>query len=769
MSVTASPKDSKVFRFFLRILGMRGWIVGAFLVLTVAGIYGATLIPNDPAIDRLVVSGDSVARATMDFDRLFPEGDQAVIMLEGTDPLTPAALRTADQLERQLAKIPGVKTHSLIDFFRRADPTAQISASEAERLRPFATGTPLFRRAGLLGDHYLGIGIELRVNSPQDRNRALAAIDSLVLLLEKSGGPFTAVRRVGSPWLNAWLEHQTGAATKKFMPLFGIFLVALVLIVYRSLRALGAIIITLGSIVAIAVGLAAIFGWSNTVVSTLVPLTVMVTTTATLVYIHSRYMEPDDAPTLLEHHAGALANKFLPSTASMFATAVGFAALAVSEIRPVREMGLWTATGLVVAWVGCFTLFPALQSLFRTPLRSEGVRVGRRFARFVDVLVPATNRYRWALVVAALAMMLCGAAALFGVPGKLAPLSLETDALTYVNPSERVAQDTRRFQEFNGLDVVDLWVKTPPGQALDPEFLRAIEHLPQHVDADSGITAVDGPTSVLRWARYVESGTDKLPTDRSAWSKLAADLEQIMLTEPAARDYVDIKDLASVRLSIRGRAELFGRTGAMRKFVERTWRQAKETEPGLQTAQGLLVGKGVLSTEITERLLPTLMESFALTASIIFCAFLLVFRSPSARLMTMIPSLFAILSVFLVMRLTGIPLNIATILIGSTVLGATENDQVHFFYHFLESRPTNTTGGALQHAMLIAGRPILFATLINASGFLALSFSDLPPMRQFGIVTSSAFVLALLADFTALPGALWILSRYERHPAPRTA
>jgi uncharacterized protein len=769
MQVPASPKDSKVFWFFLRVLHMRGWIVAAFLILTVAGIYGATLIPNDPAIDRLVVAGDPVARATMDFDRLFPEGDQALIMLEGTDPLSPAALRTADQLEHQLAKIPGVKAHSLLDFFRRADPAAEISAHEAERLRPFATGTPLFRRAGLLGDHYLGIGFELRVSSPKDRNRALAAIDSLVLPLEKADGPFTVVRRVGSPWLNAWLEHQTGVATKKFMPLFGIFLVALVLIVYRSLRALGAIIVTLGSVVAIAVGLAAIFGWSNTVVSTLVPLTVMVTTTATLVYIHSRYMEPDDAPTPLEHHAGALANKFLPSTASMFATAVGFAALAVSEIRPVREMGLWTAAGLVVAWVGCFTLFPALQSLFRTPLRSEGARVGRRFARFVDVLVPATNRYRWSLVIAAVVLMLCGAAALFGIPGRLAPLALETDALTYVNPSERVAQDTRRFQEFNGLDVVDLWVKTPPGHALDPEFLRAIEHLTQRLEADPRITAVDGPTSVLRWARYVQSGTDKLPADAPAWSKLAADLEQIMLTEPAARDYVDITGLASVRLSIRGRAELFGRTGAMRRFVERTWREAKEREPALQTAQGLLVGKGVVSTEITERLLPTLTESFALTASIIFCAFLVVFRSPSARLMTMIPSLFAILSVFLVMRLTGIPLNIATILIGSTVLGATENDQVHFFYHFHESRPTNSTGGALQHAMLIAGRPILFATLINASGFLALSFSDLPPMRQFGIVTASAFILALLADFTALPGALWILSRYERHPAPRTA
>jgi predicted RND superfamily exporter protein len=131
----------------------------------------------------------------------------------------------------------------------------------------------------------------------------------------------------------------------------------------------------------------------------------------------------------------------------------------------------------------------------------------------------------------------------------------------------------------------------------------------------------------------------------------------------------------------------------------------------------------------------------------------------------MIPSLFAILSVFIVMRVVGIPLNIATILIGSTVLGATENDQVHFFYHFQEGRESHSTAAALRHAMLVAGRPIVFATLINASGFLALSLSDLPPMRQFGIVSASAFILALLADFSALPAALWILSRDERRSA----
>jgi predicted RND superfamily exporter protein len=395
-------------------------------------------------------------------------------------------------------------------------------------------------------------------------------------------------------------------------------------------------------------------------------------------------------------------------------------------------------------------------------MSSERVLVGTWFPRFVDMLVPASRRYRWPLVCGALALMLCGAAALFGVPGVFAPIALETDVLTYVNPSERVAQDTRRFEESSALNVYELWLQTPPGHALDPEFLRALERLTLQFESDPRITAIDGPTSVLRWARYVETGSDQLPTSASAWPKLASDLEQIMLTEPGARAYVDVKDLANVRLSIRGRAKLFGRIGAMRAFVERTWAAAQANDPALRAVHGRVVGKGVLDVEITQRLLPTLTESFALTASVIFLAFLLVFRSPSARLMTMIPSFFAILSVFLVMRLTGISLNIATILIGSTVLGATENDQIHFFYHFQEGRSTGTTAGALQHALLVAGRPILFATLINASGFLALAFSDLPPMREFGIVSSSAFILALLADFTALPGALWILSRYDR-------
>ena len=95
----------------------------------------------------------------------------------------------------------------------------------------------------------------------------------------------------------------------------------------------------------------------------------------------------------------------------------------------------------------------------------------------------------------------------------------------------------------------------------------------------------------------------------------------------------------------------------------------------------------------------------------------------------------------------------------STVLGASENDQIHFFYHFQEKRNGGSTEQALRHTLLIAGRAIVFATLINAGGFLALALSGLPPMRQFGIISASAFVLSMVASFTALPASLWIFFR----------
>jgi predicted RND superfamily exporter protein len=337
-------------------------------------------------------------------------------------------------------------------------------------------------------------------------------------------------------------------------------------------------------------------------------------------------------------------------------------------------------------------------------------------------------------------------------------MRLEIDALDYIDPDLPIVRDTRRFEAtMSGLSVTEAWIRVPGGRALDPEVLRGLHRFAQRLETDPRVGSVMGPTTLLQWARYVGGQGDALPDDPAAWPKLAADLEQLLLERPELRGYVDVGTLGHARLRVISRGSLGGYE-PLRAYVRGRWEEASARDPALSGCELSVVGEGVLQAKISHYLVPTLTESFALTAGVIFVAFLLVFRSPSARLMAMIPSLFAILTMFLVMRMTGIALNVATILIASTVLGASENDQIHFFYHFQEGR-AGGTAGALRHALTVSGRAIVFATLINAGGFLALALSPLPPMRQFGIVSASAFLLSMIADFTALPAALWLVRR----------
>jgi len=714
---------------FRRLLAAPLAIVVLYAVLVPLSVVLALRVPTDNAIDRLIVPTDPDFKITRAFQKVFPERPTVLLAAEAADPFAPAVPQALAGVEQHL-RAAGLETFSVLDLLRAAPPGTE--------LRPLVEGTDLFRRQGLAGPRFLAIAVTL----PAERDRGLAAIDAA---LAASGGVW---RKIGGPYVDAALERATARASQRAFPLFGVFVIGLVLFLYRSLRALAAILLTLLTCVALTVGVAAPLGFTFTIVSSLVPLTVLVTATSTLVYVHSRYVDGGDL-------VAALVNKFTPCTASIFATAVGFAALAVSHIRPIREMGLWTATGLAITWGVAFTLYPALVRVLRVPAQGGRRAAVPWFPALVDRLPDVSWRHRFTLVGVALALCLAGSIALRGMP-------LQTEGLDYLDPDLPVVRDARWFEEaVGGLSRTEAWVTTPAGGALDPGVLRGLHLFGAALERDPGVACVLGPTSALRWMRYLGGGGDRLQDAPGAWEKAAGDLETLLLEQPALRDYLDVGTLSSARLTILSRATLD------RGTVASAWSAAVRAEPALGPCSVALVGEGILQAGIAAHLVPTLTQSFFLTAGVIFVAFLVVFRSGAARVMAMLPSLVALLATFLLMRLTGIPLNIATILIASTVLGASENDQIHFFYHFQEGRRAGgTTEQALRHTLRVAGRAILFATILNAGGFLALALSDLPPMRQFGIVSATAFLLSMVADFTALPAALWILFR-ERPDARR--
>ncbi|HEY5675857.1 MAG TPA: MMPL family transporter [Myxococcales bacterium] len=737
-------------RALSRIVSLRLPIALACAVLVPLAAVRAARIPSEGGIDRLIVESDPDAVATRAFERLFPDLPTALLLFEADDPWSPERLAQVEAAEREINQVPHVSAFSVLDAVRRARPGAT-----PEALRKLATRTPFFRQQGLVGDRFLAVMADLDVKTNRDRDQALRGIDAA---LARAGA--TNVRKVGAPYVSAWLEQQSGAASARYMPFFGILVVGVALLLYRSVRALLALMIALGAAVALGVAAGGLLGFSFTIVSVLVPLTILVTTLANLVYLHSRFVDrPGNVP-VAEHQIAALRNKLLPVSASTFAAVLGFAALAISPIRPIRELGLWTALGLAISWLVVFTLFPALQSLLRTPTRPPREE---RPSRLAAVVPRFTFRHRRLLVSAALALCAAGALATFGVPGRLAPMSVGTDTLSYIDPSLPLRKDLVWFREHAGdMDVAHVWIHLDSPAATDAKTLQAVDAFTSAIEALPRVRSAIGPTTFLRLRRVFAGQDARLPEDPAQFARAAADLEQLLLSESGLRGYIDPNGLQDLQLTVlfqQGDAQGYAALG-------RNIRAAFAAHP-VPGGKMQVVGRSLLETKVGASLVPTLAQSFLLTAALIFAVFLVVFRSGTARVLAMIPSLFAILVTFLCMRLFGASLNLATVLIATVVLGTTENDQIHFFHH-LHERDGAPLGEAMGHALRVAGGAMAFATFINAAGFLALSFSSFPPLRQFGLVTSGAFLLALAADFTALPAGLWLL-RHRLRPAESAA
>lgn len=756
--MTTVPPSSRGGRLARAIVDHPWIVVAIWLVCAPGALYYALSVKSDNSPDRLIVEGDEDYQQTRAFQKIFPEGQYVVLLAEAGDPFAPEVLRRVEALEEVLRSIPKVKPLSALTIYRQLHPTFSATAEEAVAFKAFATGTTLFQKQGLVGDGVLGIPMELQVADRDELQVVLRAVDAAVAPFAEAPAPLGAVRKIGGPYVDRYLSDETQRSTLLYMPLFGLFIVLLNLSLYRSFRTLFAFLLTIGFTVLFTEAFAGVMGFVSTIVSSLVPLTVLITCTSTLVYLHSLYVACPKETDVREHQVFTLCNKFLPCTASIFAAAVGFAALAVSGIRPIREMGYWVAAGMVVTWFASFTLFPALQRILRAPTSSERRTAGAWWPRMVDRLPWFSYRFRWVLVPGAVLLMLVGLGALLGVPGLAAPMRLETDSLDYIDHDLPLYKDTRRFEAtMSGLAVTEAWIRVPNGGALDPKVLRGLHRFGAQLEADPRVGSVLGPTTLLQWIRYVQGQGDTLPDDDASWEKLAGDFGQLVLTRPELRGSIDVATLGNARIRVitRGGFDVYA---GLKSFLAETWAGAQRHDPALIPCTLTIVGEGVLQAKIAHYLVPTLTESFAITAAVIFLAFLVVFRSPAARLMAMIPSVFAILVMFLVMRMTGIALNVATILIASTVLGASENDQIHFFYHFQEGRRLGGTETALRHALLVSGRAIIFATFINAGGFLALALSPLPPMRQFGVVSACAFLLSMIADFSALPASLWLVS-----------
>lgn len=791
--------------FFRWVLKYRYSIVAFYLLATIPSAYLAlTKVQQDNSPDRLMIQSDPAYQNHQDFERIFGHEEWVILFFDTPSIWNPTFLQGMDQVEQNLQQIDHVHPSSLLSAFTRRYGKSQSwtgTPAEIEELRTIATSTPALAQ-GFTNAKGSFFRIQITLNAPNvDKRRTLLqGIDRVLQQVDQTRLGITHIRKVGQPYVNDYLDKDTRSAGIKYFALFGVFVVLLNLFLYRSWRTLLAFLLPLGVSTSFTVGFVGLIGGTFTIVSSLIPMTILITCTATLVYIHSRFVDCPPDVSVEDHQIFSLGNKFLACTASIAATAIGFAALAVSKIRPIREMGLWVAIGLVFTWLVVFTLFPALQKILQTPTQQKRRVAAQWFVRLMHHLPLWSYRYRWLLVTGALLWCIAGVVALFGIPWGhprlLKAMELETNSVAYINHNHPLYKDTMELEQGpqGGLFITDVWLKnskesSPLDNALDvftSKFLHTFKLLEQQWAKDSRVAGITGAPDLVEFA-YALTHRGKMPVfsetaDASSTEETFTDnvesfannlgsglagsnisllgADRIQQIQEMLRRFANIEKKTQLRIMIRSKTMKYKDLLEFQQALRKTYDEFQSKYAEWKDFQLQFTGSALLQAQISHHLVPTLTESFGLTVVIIFVTFLVVFRSGAARIMAMIPSLFAILAMFAIMRVTGTSLNIATILIASTVLGSSENDQIHFFYHYQEGKKRgSSTQKSLEHTLVVAGRAILFATLINAGGFLAFALADLPPIRQFGVLSALAFVLSMVADFTALPAALWIVFR----------
>ena len=460
--------NGRLGRFFAFLIARRWWVMALYALLLPPAAYLASQVEQDNSIDRMIIATDPDFVATRAFEQVFGEGEFALLLAEADDPLAPAIVTRVDEIERALVGIPHVAVNSTLSIFRKAKAGFEPTPENLAAFRAFVTGTDLFRKQGLVSDRYLAVGLILDVRGTEERRVALAAIEKAIGGFRDHPAPLAKLTELGAPWVDEYLDETQRGAWKYFV-LFTIFVIVLNVLLYRSVSTLAAFLITLGVCLAASVGAIGALGGTLTIVSPMVPMTILVTATSTLVYLHSRFVERPAGRPVATHQIFALTNKFVACTASIFATAVGFAALAVSDIRPIREMGIWVALGLAATWVIVFTLFPVLQSVLRTPTGQERRMAGAWITRFAEWLPRASYRWRWPLVLSSLVLSAMGAVALFGLPGVVTPMKILTNPVAYMSPRAPLYLDIQRLQNsIPGLSVTQVWLKGSLGSVSEP-------------------------------------------------------------------------------------------------------------------------------------------------------------------------------------------------------------------------------------------------------------------------------------------------------------
>lgn len=340
----------------------------AIVALVVVSAFGFLRLQVDTDPENMLPSDDPVRIRNAVLEAELGAGPIIVVGLFG-DVVTVDGLNAIDELHDELAAHPGVvgetsvSVGSLIDAPLRDESELATVVSQIENDQ-LLTGNVLFAD-GTGAALFLGLVEKGAATDVADEAETLIAAEPRFADIE--------VAVAGQPLAEDAFGQQMFVQMAIFAPLAGALVFAIMMLFFRRLLlvapammlAMATVIVTMGALV----------GSGNTlhIMSSMIPIFLMPIAILDSVHVLSEFFdryEGDDRESTISSVLDGLRR---PIAYTTLTTAVGFGALVLVPIPPVRLFGLFVAFGTLLAWFLTMTLLPAfLVSVDETRLTQIG-------------------------------------------------------------------------------------------------------------------------------------------------------------------------------------------------------------------------------------------------------------------------------------------------------------------------------------------------------------------------------------------------------------
>jgi len=151
-----------------------------------------------------------------------------------------------------------------------------------------------------------------------------------------------------------------------------------------------------------------------------------------------------------------------------------------------------------------------------------------------------------------------------------------------------------------------------------------------------------------------------------------------------------------------------------------------------------------------------------LTLLIVSIMMLLIFKRLKILWILLLPNILPVVLVLGVIGWLGLTIDMGVAISGAIIIGVAVDDSIHFLIKYFEARKRGLSmQETLDEVLHYAGKAILFTTVVLSLAFAVFAFSTFTPNQNFGIVTATALVIALVTDLLLLPALLSVFDNKD--------